>query len=105
LKTLVLTFGFGKAPQWAVVAKIKQLSEWLNKHKTELGVDNFLLFQGTTDTKIFWLEGDINDIKDIKSLNDIRDKLKPVLCAIINLDCKGDNPQCQEALKQLLKKK
>jgi hypothetical protein len=98
MKNLVLTLDFGNIPPWAIAAKSKQLQDWLSKYQNDLGVDNIILFTDSKQTALYWLD---EEYDGQKALEEIKEKLRPILCAIINLDCKEDDPKYREAMDQL----
>jgi hypothetical protein len=98
MKNLVLTLDFGNIPQWAIAAKSKQLQDWLTKYQKDLGVDNIIVFTDSKQTALYWLD---EEYDGQKTLEELKEKLRPILCAIVNLDCKEDDPKYQEAMKQL----
>lgn len=79
MKTLVLAVDVGETKyEWEVTAHQMQIAAYFEKHKI-LPADNVVFFPIKGEMKIFWLEGDPEDLKDIKDLEEIKNKLKPVL--------------------------
>jgi hypothetical protein len=78
-KTLILTVDFQGMPDWHVRAKNMQIGSWFEKNKVLPKDTDIVIIPAQGDTKLYWLEGVINNIKDIKILDDIKEKLKPVL--------------------------
>ena len=104
MKNLVLTVNFGKLPQWAVSAKAHQLADWLKPNQEILGINNIIIFPDAGETKLFWLDGKVDDPRDIEEIKKLSDKFKPILSAIINTKLDEKDPgykQAVEDLKQL----
>jgi hypothetical protein len=98
MKNLVLTLDFGNIPQWAITAKSKQLQDWLTKYQKDLGIDNIIVFTDSKQTALYWLD---EEYDGQKTLEELKEKLRPILCALINLGCKEDDPKYKEAISQL----
>lgn len=75
-KTLILTVDLSGAPEWQVIAMQKQMSAWLMKNKTLLPFENLIIFPVVGETKLYWLEG---TIEKIGTLEEIKDRIKPIL--------------------------
>ena len=101
MKNLVLTINFGKVPPWAINAKNKQLADWVAANKENLPFENIVVIPSTTETGLYWLEGDLNSPTDKVKLEEVKDRLKPILCAIINMDYKKDDPEYKKAIEEL----
>ena len=105
MKNLVLTVNFGKLPPWAVSAKSHQLADWLKPNQEILGIKNIIIFPDTSETKLFWLDGDINNPQDVEEIKQLSNKFKPILSAIINTKIEDKNDpgykKAMEDLKQL----
>lgn len=84
-KTLIMTFDLQGAPDWQAKAIQMQLRDWLNKNKNLLPNENLVIMPTKGDTRLFWLEGDPDNIEDIKTLEKIKDKLKPVMEVALGL--------------------
>jgi len=78
-KSIVITLDFGKIPEWAVRAKMRQLEDWLKVNKGKLPFDDLIIIPAPGDTKLYWLEGKIGDPKDIAEIERIRNEMKPIL--------------------------
>jgi hypothetical protein len=90
-KTLILAIDVGDLKNdWEVKAMSMQVSDYFEKNKTILDVENVFLFPIEGDMKLFWLEGDPDSVKDVKDLEKIRDRLEPVL--EVALGIKRRNP-------------
>ena len=84
-KTLVLAVDVGNTKnEWEVTAMKMQISDYFKKNKI-LPADDVILFPIKGEMKIFWLEGNPNSLSDVKDLEEIKDKLKPVLGAAMGL--------------------
>jgi len=102
MKNLVLTINFGNLPTWATKAKCNQFEQWVQANKSELPFENIVLFPDTQgDTKLYWLEGDPQDLKDAKKLDEVKNKLQPILCALVKLSIEKDDPEYIKAMKEL----
>lgn len=87
MKNLVLALGIpDKSKEWQVQAMSRQIGDWVEANRTKLPFDNLILIPTTGETRLYWLEGEVP--KDLKELQDIADKLKPVI--EVALDIKID---------------
>jgi hypothetical protein len=78
-KTLILTIDLAGAPDWQRKAMQMQLSDWLQKNKTLLPIEDLVIMPANGETRLFWLEGNADDLKDVKTLEDIKDRIKPIM--------------------------
>lgn len=79
-KTLILAIDVGKGKSdWMIRAMQMQISDWFNQNQTILPAENLVIFPASGETKLYWLEGDPEDIKDVEKLEEIKDRIKPVL--------------------------
>lgn len=80
-KTLILTVDVGRYKHdWEVSAMSKMLSDYFDKNKILEKSDNLVIFPtNEKEMKIFWLEGDPNNLDDVKSLEELKGKIKPVM--------------------------
>lgn len=81
-KNLVLTVDFGGCPDWQVVALQNQMKDWLEINKSVLDIEKLVILPTVGETKLYWLNGSTNDIK---TLEQIRDRIEPVLQVAMNL--------------------
>lgn len=92
-------------PSWAVDAKLMQFQDYfrkLSKDKViKLPFDDILIIKDNKETRLFWLEGDINDVKDKKTFEEMQDFLKPTMSALMSLEYDSDNPKYKEAFDTL----
>lgn len=81
MKTLILAVDIGKAKKDDVEVRAMQmqLSDYFRMNKTILGTENIIIFPIAGEMKLFWLEGDLENPKDIKDLEEIKDRIRPVL--------------------------
>ena len=80
MKTLIFAIDVGETKfEWEARAMQMQIADYFQKNKTIPEADNVILFPIKGDMKIFWLEGDPKNLQDVKDLEEIRDKIKPVL--------------------------
>jgi len=100
MKNLILMVNFGDIPVWATRAKAQQLADWFKKYQKELGIDNFILMPDNHETKLFWLDGEINNPKDANEIKALADKFKPILSVIID-KVEEDDPGYKKALEEL----
>lgn len=83
-RTLILAIDMQGMPEWHANACKLQLSDWLEANKTILPIEHLIILPTNGDTKLFWLEGE--DIpEDINTLEQIRDRIKPVLELSLNI--------------------
>ena len=78
-KNLLLSIDLTSIPSWQITAMQKQMKDWIETNKTLLPFENLIIFPTTGETKLYWLEGELNNPKDIKTLNEIKDRLQPIL--------------------------
>lgn len=79
-KTLLLTIDPGpNTADWMVKAMSLQIADWFKANQTILPAENLVLFPTKGETKLYWLEGDADSVKDKKTLDEIKDRIKPVL--------------------------
>lgn len=81
-KTLILTVDLSGAPEWQVLAMQRQMSAWLVKNKTLLPFENLIIFPTVGETRLYWLEGTADKIK---TLEEIKDRIKPILEVALGL--------------------
>jgi hypothetical protein len=79
MKTLVLTFDAAGMADWHARAISRQMADWLKTNKAILNIEHMIILPGTGDTKLYWLEGEVGNPDDIKSLEEIKNRIKPVL--------------------------
>jgi hypothetical protein len=97
-RTLILTIDFHDAPEWHIRAKQKQMADWIDQNKTLLPYEDLIILPAPGDTKLYWLEGK-ND--DIKTLDNIKDKLLPVLSVSLDVSANKTDIKLEvEKLKQ-----
>lgn len=101
MKTLIITLDTTGLPDYHVSAITKQMADWLDSHKAILSVENLIIFPAKGDTRLYWLEGDPDEIKDIKELGKIKDRLKPILSVFLNIGLKKEQNKFSDALTQL----
>lgn len=90
-KTLILAIDIRGMEPWQVNAKINQISDYYEKHDV-LPSDNLIIFPVNSDMKIYWLEGSPDNLDDIKELEEIKDRLQPVLeAAFDKIKTKSNN--------------
>jgi len=78
-RNLIITLDFGNMPEWTVKAKNHQIAAWLDANKGQLPFDNLIILPSVGESKLYWLEGKIDNPVDFIVIKEIRDKLKPVL--------------------------
>lgn len=80
-KTLILTVEVAGS-EWQTKALSIQIRDWLNTNKTIMPIEDLIILPASGPTRLFWLEGEQNT-EDIKTLEQIKDRIKPVLeCAL-----------------------
>jgi hypothetical protein len=103
MKTLIITIDVTGLPEWHVTAITNQMAAWLDSHKAVLPVENLVILPAKGDTRLYWLEGDPDEIKDIKELEQIKDRIKPILSVFLNVGLKKEQNKFSDALEQLKK--
>jgi hypothetical protein len=99
MKTLILSVDVGnKSTDWEVRAMGNQIMDYFNKNKSVFNVENVIIFPSKGAMKLFWLEGDPASLDDVKSLESIRDRLKPVLEVAMGI--KRKNPGVKRVKKR-----
>lgn len=88
MKTLILTIDQQGQSEWSIKAKNRQFGDWLEANQSIMPCDNLIILSAPGDTRIYWLEGDQESIVDIKTLEQIKDKIKPVLEVAFGLKLK-----------------
>ena len=79
-KTLVISIDVGQYKHdWEVSAMCSMIGDYFGANKIFDDDCNVVIWPLKGEMKIFWLEGDPDSLKDIKSINEIKDKVKPVL--------------------------
>jgi hypothetical protein len=79
-KTLLLTIDPGpNTAEWMIKAMSMQIADWFKANQTILPAENLVLFPTKGETRLYWLEGDSDDVKDKETLDEIKDRIKPVL--------------------------
>jgi hypothetical protein len=86
-RTLILTADITGGADWEVKALQMQMADWITANKKLLSFEDLIIMPVRGDTKLYWLEGESTP-EDLKSLEEIKDRLKPVL--EIALDIKID---------------
>ena len=79
-KTLILAVGIGKnRTDWQVRALQMQISDWFRQNNTILPSEDVIIMPTSGEMKLFWLQGNPDDIKDVEKLDEIKDRITPVL--------------------------
>ena len=81
-KTLIMTIDVGKYKhEWEVTAMCNMIVDYFKKNKIlDDDKEDIVLFPTKTEEmKLYWLQGDPDDIEDVEELDEIRDRIKPVL--------------------------
>lgn len=86
-KTLILAIDLCGGQDWQITALQRQMADWLNINRAILPIENLIILPTQGDMRLFWLEGECVP-GDIKTLEEIRDRIKPVL--EVALDIKID---------------
>lgn len=102
-KTIVMTIDTRELPTWAAEAKVKQFQDYLDalSKENKLPFDNALVIKDNKETRLFWLEGNLDDVKDKKTFEEMQSFLRPILSALIDLKHNKDDPKYKEALDAL----
>lgn len=90
-RTLVLTVDLTGGPDWQITAHQKQLGAWFDKNRAVLPFEGLVILPVPGETKLYWLEGDPESAEDVKTLEEIKDRIKPVMevALDIKIDKKG----------------
>lgn len=83
-RNLILTIDMQGAQDWQVRAIQAQMADWIKANKAVLSFENLVILPTTGDTRLYWLEG-TDDPIDVTILNEIKDRLEPVLQVALNL--------------------
>lgn len=79
-KTLILAVDVGKnRSDWMVRAMQMQISDWFKQNSTILPSEDVIIMPTSGEMKVYWLEGNPEDIKDVEKIEEIKDRIKPVL--------------------------
>lgn len=80
-KTLILAVDVGdkNRSDWMVKAMQMQISDWFKRNDTILPSEDVIIMPTPGEMKIYWLEGDPEDVRDIEKIEEIKDRIKPVL--------------------------
>ena len=78
-RTLVLALDMQGGSDWQVNAMNRQMSDWITLNKTLLPIEDMIILPTSGETRLYWLEGKIDDDEDIKTLEQIKDRIKPIL--------------------------
>ncbi len=79
-KTLILAVDVGKnRSDWTVRAMQMQISDWFRQNNTILPSEDVIIMPTSGEMKLFWLQGDPGDVKDVEKLEEIKDRIVPVL--------------------------
>lgn len=89
MRRLVLTIDMRGCQGWQITAMGKQLTDWAKEHKEILGTEDLAIINTAGPTTLYWLDGDIGNPEDAKTLEKIKSKLEPIMK--IALDVKVDN--------------
>ena len=84
MKNLLLTIDLGDIPDHQVRAMQMQMSDWMNANKP-LPFKNIIIMPTRGETRLYWLEGEIDNQQDIKDLDSVKDKLEPLLSVALDL--------------------
>lgn len=100
---LIITLDFGKLPDWVIKAKSMQINAWVEANRDKLPFENMILIPAPGESKVYWLEGKVDDPSDIKTLDEIRDRLKPILEAAlkVKVDQSGYVNPIQQGMDEL----
>lgn len=101
MKNLLITIDFGNIPSFAITAKSRQLSDWFKQNKNELGIDNVIIVPDAGSTKLYWLDGEIDNIDHRTKLDDLAKRLSPILCAAIDMKYDKEDVEYKKAIDQL----
>ena len=81
-RTLILSVDMQGAPDLQRHALQMQMADWLKVNKTVLPFENLIILPAAGETRLFWLEGTATDIK---TLEEIKDRLQPVLQVALDI--------------------
>jgi len=101
MKNLLITIDFGNLPSFAITAKSRQLSDWFKQNRAELGIDNVIIMPDAGSTKLYWLDGEIDNIDHRTKLEDLAHKLSPIFSVVVNTACDKEDAEYKKAMEQL----
>jgi len=84
MRNLILTIDLKTTEDYLVKAMQAQINDWLTLNKIILPSENLIILPCTGETRLYWLEGEYNT-QDKKSLEEIKDRLEPVLQVALDL--------------------
>jgi len=76
-KNLVITIDAEKKNEWQIKAMGAQWGDWLKKNSDLF--DNVIILPSKGESKLYWLEGDVEDPKDLEEIEKMKDQFKPIL--------------------------
>jgi len=84
-KTLVATIDATGVPEWTIRALMNQMKAWIDANRRTLPFEDILMMPMDGPSRLYWLEGEHGDPADEKALEEIRDRLKPLLEVALDL--------------------
>jgi hypothetical protein len=104
-RNLVVSLDFGKMPDWAIQAKNRQMADWVHANIKSLPFENLIILPSVGESRLYWLEGKIDDETDLQTIREMKDKLKPVLeiALGITIDSSGYIDPKTAAIEELKK--
>jgi hypothetical protein len=91
MKTLILTFDATGMADWHARAVCRQMADWFKTNKAVFNNEHLVILPGTGETRLYWLEGEVSNPDDIKSLQEIKDRIKPVLEVALDIKIDKEN--------------
>ena len=108
IKTLILTVQIGNQHDWQIRALQMQINDYFKANCTILPTENVIIMPTKGETRLYWLEGDPEDIKDAKTIEDIIHRVKPVLSVALGIEADPNrvvkHPKIREQNPKLLKR-
>jgi len=86
-RTLILTIDMAGVPEYMSRALSMQMADWLKVNKSVLPIEDLVIMPSKGDTKLYWLQGSVGDAK---TLEEIKDRIEPVLQVALNLKIDKD---------------
>ena len=89
MKTLILAVDVGDTKHdWVVRAMQMQIRDYFKANKSVLKTENVIIFPVKGEMKLYWLEGNPDSVEDIEELEEIKDRIKPVLEVAMGINIK-----------------
>lgn len=99
-RDLILTIDLTGVPTWQEHAMQRQMGDWIQANKAILPFENLIIMPTKGETRLYWLDGHLDDPHAIKTLEEIKERIQPVLSVALDLkldrDKKYKNPYAKK---------